>query len=160
MISKNTILYTEMVMDAAIVHNPNRLEDFIGYSHCEEPLVVQLGGSDPVTLGEAAYLCESFGNFHAINLNCGCPSNKAKKAGFGAELMLEPQLVQQCVEAMMRRASSTEVTVKCRLGVTGRGDFEHLTHFVRLLSDTGVRHVIIHARHCVLKGLTPAQNRY
>jgi tRNA-dihydrouridine synthase len=74
-----------MTMDAALIYNRDNLDDFIGYSKCEEPLVVQLGGSDPDLLSEAAGLCDEYGSFEAINLNCGCPSTKAKSGCFGAE---------------------------------------------------------------------------
>jgi tRNA-dihydrouridine synthase A len=87
-ITQKTLLYTEMTMDQALIYNPHNLETFIGHDPIENPLAIQLGGNDPIKLSEAAYLCESFGGFSEINLNCGCPSNKARKAGFGAELML------------------------------------------------------------------------
>lgn len=148
-----------MVNDQALIHNTQRLEDFIGHDASEQPLVIQLGGSDPTDLGKAAKLCEEFGGFEAINLNCGCPSDKAKKAGFGAELMLDPELVSKILTEMKRCVSRTDVTVKCRLGVTGRGTFENLVEFTHAVSRSGVRHMIVHARHCVLCGLNPAQNR-
>jgi tRNA-dihydrouridine synthase A len=149
-----------MTMDTALTYNPTNLERFIGYNKdVEHPLAIQLGGCNPEKLGEAAYLCESFGSFNEINLNAGCPSNKAKKAGFGAELMLEPELVRQIVHEMKRRVTHTEVTVKCRIGVTDRESYEDLLEFVEAVRAGGVNHMIIHARSCVLKGLSPAQNR-
>jgi tRNA dihydrouridine synthase A len=158
-ITSRTLLYTEMVMDNAVVYNPTKLEHFLGHDISEHPLALQLGGCDPKRLGEAAYLAQGFANFAEINLNCGCPSNKAKRAGFGAELMLEPQLVGQIVHEMIRMATTTEITVKCRLGVTGRDSWPELVEFMRTVSDSGVRKVVVHARSCVLKGLSPAQNR-
>ena len=188
-ISSHTTLYTEMTMDTALTYNPTNLDDFIGYSKgVEDPLVIQLGGSDPVSLSEAAYMCESYGDFEAINLNCkltntylynthvhythinfirlyliyaigGCPSNKAKKAGFGAELMLEPELVQRILYAMKRKVTHTDITVKCRIGVSGKETFDDLVEFILMLNSVGIKHVIIHARSCVLRGLSPAQNR-
>jgi tRNA-dihydrouridine synthase A len=159
-ITHKTLLYTEMTMDTALTYNPTNLERFIGYNKdVEHPLAIQLGGCNPEKLGEAAYLCESFGSFNEINLNAGCPSNKAKKAGFGAELMLEPELVRQIVHEMKRRVTHTEVTVKCRIGVTDRESYEDLLEFVEAVRAGGVNHMIIHARSCVLKGLSPAQNR-
>lgn len=158
-ITQKTVLYTEMTMDSALIHNTTRLEPFLGHDSIEYPLVVQLGGNDPIQLGEAAYICQSFGSYHEINLNCGCPSNRAKKAGFGAELMLEPDLVRQICHEMKRRATSTDITVKCRLGVTGRESFDDLIDFVTNVRMTGVSKIILHARSCVLRGLTPAQNR-
>ena len=138
-------------MDSALIYNPNALDDFIGHSAVEHPLVVQLGGCDPDRLAEAAALCEQYAPFHEINLNCGCPSNKAKRAGFGAELMLEPDRVAASLRAMSRRLSRTDLSVKCRLGVTGREAWDDLVGFVRCVSDTGVRHLVVHARSCVLK---------
>jgi tRNA-dihydrouridine synthase A len=110
-------------------------------------------------LGEAAYLCQSYGSFSEINLNCGCPSQKAKKAGFGAELMLEPSLVTRILHEMVKKATSTPVTVKCRIGVTGKDSYEDLLEFVHAVKAGGVNHMIVHARNCVLRGLSPAQNR-
>ncbi len=159
-ITKKTLLYTEMTMDNTLIHNPANLEAFIGHlKDVEHPLALQLGGNDPEKLGEAAYLCESFASFNEINLNAGCPSNKAKKAGFGAELMLSPDLVRQIVHEMKRRVTHTEVTVKCRIGVTNRESYENLVEFVNAVKSGGVTHMVIHARSCVLKGLSPAQNR-
>ena len=159
-ITKETQLYTEMVMDHAILHNPERLEDFIGYDRTvEPPLAVQLGGSDPESLGRAVDLCESYGGFNEINLNSGCPSNKAKKAGFGAELMLEPELVRQITHTMTRHSSSSRVTVKCRLGTNKLKGWDHLVDYVEACKAGGVRDLIVHARICILSGLTPAQNR-
>jgi tRNA-dihydrouridine synthase A len=158
-ITHRTLLFTEMTMDATLLYNASNLEPFIGHDTVEYPLALQLGGSDPSTLGEAAYLCESYGSYSEINLNAGCPSNKAKKGGFGAELMLDPDLVQRIVMEMKRKVTHTEVTVKCRIGVTGRDSWEELLEFVHAVRDCGVRHMTIHARHCVLAGLSPAQNR-
>ena len=159
LISRKTLLYTEMVMDNAIIYNSKNLDPFLGHNDVEHPLAIQLGGCNPTRLGEAAYLCETYSNFHEINLNCGCPSNKAKKAGFGAELMLDPELVRQITHEMKRRATSTDITVKCRLGVTGKDSFDDLVQFITSVKATGITKIILHARSCVLKGLSPAQNR-
>lgn len=158
-ITRKTVLYTEMTMDSALVYNSSKLEPFLGHDSIEYPLVIQLGGNDPTRLGEAASLCESYGKYYEINLNCGCPSNRARKAGFGAELMLEPHLVRQICHEMKRRVTSTDITVKCRLGVTGKDSFDDLVEFVTNVRSAGVEKIILHARNCVLKGLTPAQNR-
>lgn len=104
-------------------------------------------------------MCESFGSFSEINLNCGCPSQKAKKAGFGAELMLDPELVTCILKGMSRRVTHTDISVKCRIGVTGRESYDELVDFIEAVKAGGVRHLIVHARCCVLRGLTPAQNR-
>jgi tRNA-dihydrouridine synthase A len=159
LLTKQTLLYTEMLMDNAVIFNPEALELFLGHSNEEHPLALQLGGNDPASLSHAASLAERFGGFNEINLNCGCPSNKAKKAGFGAELMLDSDLVRQIVYEMKRKVANIEVTVKCRLGVTGKEAFEDLIDFIHAVKAGGVDKMIIHARSCVLKGLSPAQNR-
>lgn len=159
-ITREAILYTEMVMDAAVVHNADRVGDFIGRScDAEDPLVVQLGGCDPEVLGEAAYLCQSLGGYKEINLNAGCPSNKAKRGGFGAELMLDPELTRQIVHSMTRRATASKITVKCRLGTNKLNGWDNLCSFVNCCKAGGVNEMVVHARICVLSGLTPAQNR-
>jgi len=159
-ITRETLLYTEMIMDQALLNNLHRLEDFLGMYRGEEcPLAVQLGGSTVQELAEAAWICEKHGSYSEINLNTGCPSNKARRGGFGAELMLNPELVRQLVDGMSRRVTHTPITVKCRLGVTGRETWEQLREFVEACRAGGVRRLIVHARCCVLRGLSPAQNR-
>jgi tRNA-dihydrouridine synthase len=161
-VHRETLLYTEMVNDAALVHNPEKLEDFIDFDETiEPPLALQLGGNDPATLGRAVELAEYYkgGHFSEINLNCGCPSNKAKKAGYGAELMLEPDLVRQIVYEMNRRSSNTEITVKCRIGTSKKHSWEDLVEFVEACKQGGVKKMIVHSRICMLNGLSPAQNR-
>lgn len=159
-ITKETLLYSEMVVDGTLIHNANDLEVFLGHKEVEHPLCLQLGGCDPVRVGEAAYLCEGYSDWHSINLNCGCPSNKAKKAGFGAELMLDPVNTGRIVKEMIRRVSRHEVTVKCRLGVLPDHDsYEELTRFIGEVTNAGAKTLILHARNVVLTGLSPAQNR-
>ncbi len=167
-ISAKTTVYTEMTMSSALVHHAEELHKFLGKAveHPCSPCVVQLGGMDPAELGEAAYLCESYSAFEAINLNCGCPSGKAKKFGFGAEMMLNPDLTRRCVYEMKRRVSSSDVTVKCRLGIYeeefvdgANTDYNHLVKFIGAVAEAGCSSMIVHARDCVLRGLSPAQNR-
>ena len=158
-ITQKTLLYTEMTMDSALKWNKSNLEPFLGHNKIEYPLALQLGGCDPKSMGEAAYLAESYGAYESINVNAGCPSNRAKKVGFGAELMLEPDLVRRIVYEMKRVVTHTDITVKCRLGVTNRESWDELMEFIHAVSEGGVRHVIVHARCCVLSGLSPAQNR-
>jgi len=162
--SKKTLLYTEMTMDGALTYNPTKLNNFIGHNSIEHPLAIQLGGNDPNRLSEAAYLCESYANFNEININCGCPSNKAIRTGFGGELMLEPNLVREIVSQMKRKVTHTDITVKCRIGVykndfIHRDTWENLVEFIDSIKAGGVNHVYVHARTCILSGLTPAQNR-
>lgn len=159
-ISSRAMLYTEMIMDSAILYNLTKLDDFIGYHRdLEPPLAIQLGGNNPETLARATEVCCEYGGFTEINLNCGCPSNKAKRCGFGGELMLEPNLVRSIVSQMNRRATAAEVTVKCRIGTNERDTWGNLVEFVHACRDGGIRKMVIHARICVLCGLSPAQNR-
>lgn len=164
-ISRHTLLYSEMISANAIVYNAAQLDNFLGHAVVEEPLAVQLGGNDPEKLAEAAYLAQQYRppsshGFQEINLNAGCPSNKAKKQGYGAELMLEPDLVGRILHAMVRRATSSEISLKCRIGVKpGPHSFEDLCHLMRTVEASGVRKVVVHARLCELHGLSPAQNR-
>jgi len=159
-ITKHTLLYTEMTMSNTLIHNPSILHTFIGHSTDEHPLSLQLGGNTAESLGEASYLACSYSpDWHSINLNCGCPSNKALTQGFGAELMLDTENTRQCVQAMVRK-SSVPVTVKCRLGaIPGLDTHEQLVHFIANVKSAGCSHIIMHARECMLKGLSPAQNR-
>lgn len=158
-ITRKTLLYTEMTMDSALNYNTHNLEPFLGHDLSEYPLALQLGGCEPESMGKAAYLAESYGIYDSINVNAGCPSNRAKKCGFGAELMLEPELVKKIVYEMKRVVTHTDITVKCRLGVTNKESWEDLIEFIHAVRDGGVNHVIVHARTCILSGLSPAQNR-
>lgn len=150
-----------MTMANALYYNPQSLDKFIGHdSNSEHPLALQIGGYDPEITGEAAYLASQFAQYHSINLNCGCPSNRARRAGFGAELMMEPEHTRKVVHAMTRRVTGTEITVKCRIGVLpDRPLFEHLVEFIEACRVGGVRKFILHSRNVVLRGLSPAQNR-
>lgn len=156
----STTLYTEMTMANTLVHNPHQLYKFIGHSAEEHPLVLQLGGCEPEILAKACELVTQFGTWEGINLNCGCPSNKARKQGFGAEMMLDVDRTRRCVYAMKRVSSDTPITVKCRLGVIpGCTTYTELQHFVASMKAAGTSHIIVHARNCILRGLSPAQNR-
>ena len=161
LISKRTLLFTEMTQSSALFYNRSTLERYIGPpSTADDPLVLQLGGNDPAQMAEAAALATSFGTYHSVNINCGCPSNRALRAGFGAELMLDPDLTRQIVHAISRRCPSIDVSVKCRVGVDPeRNKPEHLVEFVEACRSGGARHFILHARDVVLRGLSPAQNR-
>ena len=149
------LLYTEMVTSAAIKHgNRRRLLDF---SPDEQPVAVQLGGSDPEELAEAAKIAADFG-YVEINLNVGCPSDRVQSGAFGACLMREPALVAACVAAM-KAAVSLPITVKCRLGVDDQDPEEALYAMTQALVDVGVDALIVHARKAWLKGLSPKENR-
>ena len=165
-ISRKTVLYTEMVVDETILHNLSSLDMFIGPNRGPKnsdlgiyPNVIQLGGSNPESLAEAAYQCEQYGHgYDEINLNCGCPSQRVAKKCFGAKLMLEPDLVREIVSSMQRRVS-IPVTVKCRIGADEKDSYEELKHFIHCARDGGARKFIIHSRKCFLSGLTTKQNR-
>jgi len=155
LITKRTLLYTEMITAAAVVHGDRgRL---LGYSAVEQPLALQLGGSDPTLLAEAARIGEGFG-YSEINLNVGCPSPRVQSGCFGAALMLEPALVADCVAAMVL-AVQVPVTVKCRIGVDQQNTDETLPHFIKTVAEAGCTTFVIHARKAWLDGLSPKQNR-
>ena len=153
--TRNSLLYTEMVAAAALVRG--RAYHLLDHSIEENPLALQLGGSDPLELAEAASIGESHG-YNEINLNVGCPSDRVQSGSFGAVLMKNPKLVAACCEAM-RRSTSTDITVKCRIGVDDQNPEQILPEFLNHVSGSGVSRIIIHARKAILKGLSPKENR-
>lgn len=155
MLSRRALLFTEMVTSGAVVHG--KRVRLLGFDASEEPLVLQLGGSDPAELGEAAKIAADFG-YRALNLNCGCPSDRVQKGRFGACLMAEPDLVRACVESMSR-ASDLPVSVKCRIGIDEQEDYVDLLAFVDAVRAGGVSTFYVHARKAWLKGLSPKENR-
>lgn len=155
LISKRTLLYTEMVTTAAILNGPR--ESLLKYDSAEHPLALQLGGSEPAELAKCAKIAEEAG-FDEVNLNVGCPSDRVRQGRFGACLMAEPDLVAECVEAMQARVS-LPVTVKCRTGIDDMEDYSSLDEFVGRIAETGCTTFIIHARNAWLQGLSPKQNR-
>nr|WP_306253774.1 tRNA dihydrouridine(20/20a) synthase DusA [Parvularcula sp. IMCC14364] len=154
-LTKRARLYTEMIVAEAILRGDR--EYLLGFDTCEHPVAIQLGGSDPARLAEAAGIAESYG-YDEINLNVGCPSDKVQSGTFGACLMRDPALVAECVAAM-RAAVSVPVTVKCRLGVDDQDPEESLFTFVRRVAETGCDTFIVHARKAWLQGLSPKENR-
>ena len=154
-LSREALLYTEMVTAQAVIHGDR--ERLLGYSETEQPVALQLGGSDPRELAEAARIGGEFG-YPEINLNCGCPSDRVQSGCFGAVLMQQPDLVADCVRAM-RGATGAEVTVKCRIGVDDQDPEEALPRFLDAVAVAGVRRVTIHARKAWLQGLSPKENR-
>ena len=159
-ITRKTVLYTEMVVDDAVNHTDCRsLDYFIGKNIDEAPSVIQLGGHNPETLAQAAEYCEAYGgNYSEINLNCGCPSQRVAKRCFGAKLMLEPDLVREIVQKMVRRVS-IPITVKCRIGADDQDSYAELLNFIRAASAGGAQKFVIHSRKCFLNGLSTKQNR-
>lgn len=155
LISRQVLLYTEMVTTGAILHGDrSRLLDF---DPSEHPLAIQLGGSEPPALAECARIAEDWG-YDEINLNVGCPSDRVQRGRFGACLMAEPELVAECVAAM-GQAVSLPVTVKTRIGVDDRDSWDELAYFIRTVADAGCQTFIIHARKAWLSGLSPKENR-
>jgi tRNA-dihydrouridine synthase A len=148
-------LYTEMVTSAALVHG-DRLH-LLEHSHDEHPVALQLGGSEPDELAQAARHGEQAG-FDEINFNVGCPSDRVQSGRFGACLMREPALVADCVRAM-REAVNVPVTVKCRIGVDEQDEYADLQRFADAMIAAGVRTLIVHARKAWLRGLSPKENR-
>ena len=159
MLTRRTILYTEMVCDDTLVWRKDAHGSFLGFDDCEHPIVAQLGGNRPETLGDAAALCETFG-YDEVNINVGGPSTKVSRHEFGARLMYKPELVRDITYEMRRRVQ-IPVTVKCRLGVDCKDTYEDLCRFVDIVSCGGrnVTHFIIHARKCMLNGISTAANR-
>ena len=156
LISKKVFLYTEMVTTGAILYGKcfHQLE----FNKEEHPVAIQLGGSDVNDLVKSAKIAEDYG-YDEINLNVGCPSDRVQKGRFGACLMLEPEHVAECLNAMQRNVN-VPVTIKCRLGVDHHEDYEFLYNFVNIVQEAGIEHFIIHARNGILKGLSPRQNRH
>ncbi len=155
LISARTLLYTEMVTAPAILHG--KRDQLLGFDAAEHPVAVQLGGSVPADLAEAARIAEGFG-YDEVNLNVGCPSDRVQSGRFGACLMKEPDLVAECVAAM-GDAVAVPVTVKCRIGVDDQEPREALPALIEKVRDAGCRTIIVHARKAWLEGLSPKENR-
>jgi tRNA-dihydrouridine synthase A len=165
--SDQVLLYTEMITAAAIIHGDR--DRLLRFDPAEQPVALQLGGSDPRGLAVAARAGEDAG-YIEINLNCGCPSDRVHAGSFGACLMLQPELVAESV-ASMQRSVGVPVTVKMRIGtISGAGacarvaefdddDFQHLLRFTDVVAQAGCRRFIVHARKAVLGGLSPRENR-
>jgi len=155
LLTPSALLYTEMVTAQAIVHGDRgRL---LGFDPAEQPVALQLGGSDAAMLASAARAGENFG-YDEINLNVGCPSDRVQSGRFGACLMAEPALVRDCVAAM-REAVGVPVTVKSRIGIDDHEDYGFLRDFVGTVAESGCGTFIVHARKAILSGLSPKENR-
>jgi len=155
LLSKHALLYTEMVTTGALVHGD--VERHLRFNVEEYAVALQLGGSEPADLAHCAALGETWG-YHEINLNCGCPSERVQRGAFGACLMAEPQLVANCVKAMVD-AVSVPVTVKHRIGIDRNESYGFVRDFIGAVSDAGCSTFIVHARSAWLKGLSPKENR-
>ena len=155
LISARTLLYSEMIHSHAVLHGDRTR--LLAFDDAEHPVGLQLGGAEPDALARAAEIGRAFG-YDEINLNIGCPSPRVRKGRFGAALMATPDLVAVCARAMIR-AVDIPVTVKCRIGIDGRGAYEDLKDFVETVAAAGVTSFAVHARIAVLDGLSPAENR-
>ena len=154
LISKNTLLYTEMIVSEAI--NRGDKKKLLEFNINEKPVALQIGGSSPKLLAEASKIGEDFG-YDEINLNLGCPSKKVEKNKFGACLMKEPNLVADCL-TKMQSVTKLPVTIKTRIGYDNVEDYESFYNFISTLRNTGVKTFIIHARKAILGKFTPKQN--
>jgi tRNA-dihydrouridine synthase A len=152
--SKQTVLYTEMVTTGAILFGKG---EYLAFNQEEHPVVLQLGGSDATAMTECARLAEQQG-YDEININVGCPSDRVQNGRFGACLMAEPEIVAECV-SKMQAAVSIPVTVKSRIGIDDLDSYEFLHQFIDKVKDAGCGHFIVHARKAWLTGLSPKQNR-
>ena len=155
LITKKAVLYTEMIATGALIHG--NCDYQLDFNKEEHPVAVQFGGSSPLELSKCAIMAEKKG-YDEINLNIGCPSERVQKGNFGVCLMLEPELVAECV-IQMRRSVDIPITVKCRTGVDDNDDYLFLKSFIDIVKDSGIKTFIIHARKGILKGLSPRQNR-
>jgi len=153
--TKQALLYTEMVVADAIIHG-NR-DYLLGFDKAEHPVALQLGGSDPAKLAKAARVGEAYG-YDEINLNVGCPSDRVQSGTFGACLMREPDLVARCVAAM-KEVVDVPVTVKCRIGVDEQDPGPALDNLAQMIWEQGGDAIWVHARKAWLKGLSPKENR-
>ncbi len=155
LMTKQVLLYTEMITTGAVLHGDR--DYLLDFSEKEQPLALQLGGSDPDQLKAASKIAEAYG-YQEINLNVGCPSDRVQAGRFGACLMKEPSLVAECVAAMSS-AVRIPVTVKTRLGVDDQDSYDLLCRFIESVTAAGCTRFILHARKAWLKGLSPRENR-
>lgn len=155
LMSAQSLLYTEMVTAPAVIHGDR--DRLLGFTPAEHPVALQLGGSDPEQLAQAAGIGADYG-YDEINLNCGCPSDRVQSGSFGAVLMESPDVVARCVAAM-RDAVDVPVTVKCRIGVDDQDPAQVLPDFLAQVSAAGCDRFTIHARKAWLQGLSPKENR-
>jgi tRNA-dihydrouridine synthase A len=155
LLTRRALLYTEMITTGAILHGDRRR--LLRFDPAEQPVALQLGGSDPRDLAESASIAQDFG-YDEINLNVGCPSDRVQDGRFGACLMAEPRLVGDCVAAM-KQAVGIPVTVKCRIGIDEQDPEIALDALTGAVKAAGVDALIVHARKAWLKGLSPRENR-
>ena len=155
LLSSHALLYTEMVTSGALIHGDVRRH--LRFNVEEHPVALQLGGSEPADLAQCAKLGEEWG-YDEINLNCGCPSERVQRGAFGACLMAEPELVADCVKAMVD-VVKVPVTVKHRIGIDKSENYDFVRDFIGAVAEAGCNTFIVHARNAWLKGLSPKENR-
>jgi tRNA-dihydrouridine synthase A len=155
LLTRHALLYTEMVASAAIVNGDR--ERLLAFDPAEQPLALQVGGSEPTEMAQCAAIAEDMG-YLEVNINVGCPSDRVRSGRFGACLMAEPERVADCVDAMTARVR-LPITVKTRIGIDDLDRYEHLLHFVDTVSAAGCTTFIVHARKAWLSGLSPRENR-
>ncbi len=154
LLSRNTLLYTEMVTTGAIIFGKG---DYLGYNQEEHPVALQLGGCDPNDMAKCAVLAQERG-YDEVNINVGCPSDRVKNGSFGASLMARPEVVAECVSAMQKQVD-IPVTVKCRIGIDDMDEYEDFAKFIDIVANSGCDTFIVHARKAWLQGLSPKENR-
>ena len=154
LLSKNVMLYTEMVATKSAIHGDRK--KILGINKIEKPLALQVGGSDKNELSEVCKIAEEMG-YDEININLGCPSKKVQKNKFGACLIKEPDLVAECINKMIS-SCKIPVTAKTRIGFDNVESFDYLNSFIKKISEAGCKTIILHARKAILKGLTPKEN--
>jgi tRNA-dihydrouridine synthase A len=155
LLSKEALLYTEMVTTGALIHGDRAR--FLQFNEEEHPIALQLGGSQPDELARCAAWAQEW-QYDEVNLNCGCPSDRVQSGMFGACLMAQPELVAQCVAAMVE-ACDIPVTVKHRIGIDNMESYQQLTDFILPIAEAGCSTFIVHARKAWLQGLSPRENR-
>jgi tRNA-dihydrouridine synthase A len=155
LVTRHTLLYTEMVTTGALIHGDRRRH--LDFDPAEHPLALQLGGADPNEMALCARLGDDWG-YDEVNINCGCPSDRVQNGRFGACLMAEPRVVADCVSAM-KAAVDLPVTVKSRIGIDERDSYGELVDFVGQVAEAGCDAMIVHARKAWLQGLSPRENR-
>ncbi len=155
LLSKNAVLYTEMVTTGALIHA--EADRFLRYNREEQPVALQLGGSNATDLAKCTKMAEDYG-YNEVNLNVGCPSDRVQNNMIGACLMAHPQLVAACLK-QMQDAVTIPVTVKHRLGIDDMDSYDELKQFVETVRTSGCNVFIIHARKAILQGLSPKENR-
>ena len=155
LLSPSAFLYTEMVTAAAIHHGD--ADRFLRFNDEENPLALQLGGSEPEWMASAARRASAYG-YDEININVGCPSDRVQSGQFGACLMAHPDIVAECYRAMLR-ATDILISVKTRIGIDNKDSYEFLASFIERLVEAGCRKFVVHARIAILDGLSPKENR-